>query len=72
MKSAERPFGRIARPFFTPSTRMSRLTRNQSCASAGSDSASTCQWLGTSICLASGKRASTSRPRATSRTAGSK
>lgn len=63
MKSAERPFGRIAMPFLTPSTSVSRLTRSQSSASAGSLSCGIRQWLATSISSASGKRARTSRPR---------
>ncbi len=73
MKSAERPFGRMVRPFLTPSTRTSRFMRSQSPASSGSFvSSGIFQWLATSTSSASGKRASTSRPRSYDRMAGSR
>jgi hypothetical protein len=60
MKSADRPFGRTASDFFSPSTRASRLIRTQRRTFAWSPcSSGMFQWLATSTTSASGHRAST-------------
>jgi hypothetical protein len=73
MKSLDRPFGRSASDFLTPSTSVPRLMRSQSetlpsfpCSSGMR------QWEGTSMSSAPGKRSRISRPRACSRTSGSR
>ena len=72
MKCALRPFGRIVRPFFTPSTRVERLIRTQS----ATEPAFPCnsgmfQCDGTAMRSASGKRARISWPSGKPSTAGS-
>ncbi len=65
MKSALRPLGRIAMPFFTPSTSVVRFVRSQSSASPALPCSSGMrQCESTAMRRASGKRARISRPRA--------
>src|SRR5919107_4413528 len=68
----ERLLGRADSDFFTPRTSVSVLTRTQrSTLPSLPLSSGICQCEGTSTISAAGKRASTSRPRAESRAAGS-
>jgi hypothetical protein len=72
MKSADRPLGRAASDFLTPSTRASRLIRTHRRALVSSPcSSGICQWLGTSTRVASGQRSRTCRPRGSSAAAAS-
>ena len=72
MKWALRPFGRIVRPFFTPSTKVERLIRSQSSAEPSLPCREGMfQCDGTSIRSASGKRSRMARPRGKFETAGS-
>lgn len=72
MKSAERPLGRADSDFFTPSTRVSDLTRTQRSTLPSLPCRSgTCQWEGTSTTSAAGKRASTCWPRGDDAASGS-
>lgn len=72
MKSAERPLGRTATDFFSPSTSVDRLSRTQSRTLSASPCRAGIAWCeSTSTRSASGNRASTSRPRSSSSTCGS-
>jgi hypothetical protein len=69
---ADRSLGRAESDFLTPSTRVSVFTRtHRSTLPALPCSSGICQWDGTSITSASGKRVMTCRPRGEFAAAGS-